>query len=50
MQDHLGPLDLHLNKRGKGPLGNAILPNVKHLSQVVLEKKIFEYFRCISMV
>ena len=43
----LGP---SLNKRGKGPLGNAILPNVKHLSQVVLKKKIFEYFRCISMV
>ena len=24
MRDHLGPLDLHLNKLGKGPLGNAI--------------------------
>ena len=24
VRDHLGPLDLHLNKLGKGPLGNAI--------------------------
>ena len=23
-QGHLGPWDLHLNKLGKGPLGNAI--------------------------
>ena len=23
-RDHLGPLDLHLNKLGKEPLGNAI--------------------------
>ena len=37
-QDHLGPWDLHLNELGKGPL------NFKHRSQVVLKKKIFEYF------
>ena len=24
MRDHLGPWDLHLNKLGKRPLGNAI--------------------------
>ena len=23
VQDHLGPWDLHLNKLGKGPLGNV---------------------------
>ena len=23
---HLGPCDLHLNKLGKGPLGNATYP------------------------
>ena len=51
MWDHLGPLNLHLNKLGKAPLGTAIIiPNVKHLSQMVLKKKIFEYFLCISMV
>ena len=24
-QDHLGPWDLHLNKLGKGPLGNLLV-------------------------
>ena len=47
MQDHLGPSDLHFIKLDKGPLGNATF---EHLSQVILKKKIFEYFLCISMV
>ena len=40
MQDHLRPWALRLNKLGKGPLGDAF----KHLRQVVLKKKNFEYF------
>ena len=57
--------DLNLGPPGAGPswtLGPSFeqtwlrttrqcyIPNVKHLSQMVLKKKIFEYFLCISMV
>ena len=44
MQGHLGPRGLHLNKLGKGLLGNAYILNFRHVSQVVLKKKIFKYF------
>ena len=47
---HFGPLGIHLNKVGKGLLGNTTYQILKTLSQVVLKKKIFEYFLCISMV
>ena len=42
---HLGPWDHHMSQIGKGLPGNATyIPNFKHLSRVVLKKKIFEYF------
>ena len=45
MQDPHGPSDLSLNKLGKGLLGiQFYIPKYKHLSKVVLKKKIFEYF------
>ena len=45
MSGNFGPSDLDLNKLSKKPLGNATyIPNFKHLSQVVLKKKSFEYF------
>ena len=40
---HLGHKDLHLNKHGKRPLGNATYLTSKHLNQVILKKTIFEY-------
>ena len=55
VQDHLGPWDICLNKLGKGPLGNASIPNIpnyKHLSQVVLRRRflnIFMYFYCLNL-
>ena len=48
---YFGPWGLGLNKLGKGPLGNAkYLISSKHLKQVVLKKKIFEYISHISMI
>ena len=45
VQGHLGPRDLCLNKLGKGPQGlQCYIRNFKHLSQVILKKKISEYF------
>ena len=44
MLGHLTSRDLQLNKIGKRPLGKCFKSNLKHLSQVVLKKKIFEYF------
>ena len=44
MQGHLAPRDLQLNKIGKRPLDKCFISNLKHLSQVVLKKKISEYF------
>ena len=45
VRGHLGPRNLCLNKFGKGPLGmQCYIPNFKHLSKVVLKKRIFEYF------
>ena len=41
---HPRPWDLPLNKTGKSPLGKCFKSNFKHLSQLVLKKKIFEYF------
>ena len=39
------PMDLCLNKLGKGPLGmQCYIQYFKHLSQVILKKKISEYF------
>ena len=46
-QDHFGPSDRGLNKLHIGPLGK---PNFKHQRQVVLKKKIFEYFPPMSMI
>ena len=43
-QDNLGPWDLHLNKLGIRTTMQCYLLIFKHLSQVVLKKKIFEYF------
>ena len=40
-RSHIGPWDLHLNKLGKGLLGNDTYYISKHLSQMVLKKKIF---------
>ena len=44
MRDHLASRDLQFNKIGKKSLGKCFLSNLKHLSQVVLKKKISEYF------
>ena len=44
MRGHLAPRDLQLNKIGKRPLSKCLRSNLKHLSQVVLKKKNFEYF------
>ena len=44
MWGHLGSRVLCLNKLGKGPLGMQCNINFKHLSKVVLKKKIFENF------
>ena len=44
MRGHLAPRDLQLNKIGKRLLGKCFISNLKHLSLVVLKKKIFEYF------
>ena len=44
-QIHIGPRNFNLNKLGKGLLCNAIyIYQISSLSQVVLLKKIFEYF------
>ena len=44
VRGHLTPWDLQLNKIGKRPLGKCFILNLEHLSQVVLKKKLFEYF------
>ena len=44
MRGHLAPRDLQLNKIGKRLLGKCFISNLNNLSQVVLKKKIFEYF------
>ena len=44
VRGHLAPRDLQLNKICKRILGKCFISNLKHLSQVVLKKKIFEYF------
>ena len=42
MRGHLGPRDRCMNKLVKGPLGmQCFISNFKHLSKVVLKKKIF---------
>ena len=41
VRGHLAPRELQLNKIGKRPLGKCFISNFKHLSQVVLKKKIF---------
>ena len=43
-------MELHLYKLDKGLMGNATYHNLKQLSQMVLKKKIFLIFLCISMV
>ena len=44
MRGHLAPRDLQLNKIGKRPLRKCFISNLKYLRQVVLKKKISEYF------
>ena len=41
-QGHFAPRGLQLNKIGITPQGICFIPNFKHLTQVVLKKKIFE--------
>ena len=47
---HLGSWDLGLNKLGKGQsmTNQCYKPNFKHLSQAVLEKKIFKYISFLN--
>ena len=44
VRGHLAPRDLQLNKIGERLLGNCFISNLKYLRQVVLKKKISEYF------
>ena len=50
-RDNLGPWDLHLNKLGKGPLGNAIYTKFQASEPSGSEEEdFFNIFLCISMV
>ena len=44
------PQEHHLNKLGKGPLGDASLPSIKALCLVVSDKKFFSCFSDVANV
>ena len=47
---HLGPWDLHLNKLGRGPLGNATYQISNIWAKWFWRRRFFNIFLCISMV
>ena len=44
-----GPMVSSNNKLGRGPLGDATIPNIKALGPLVSNKKIFSCFPYISL-